>query len=95
MDSQPPDESARQSKPHHLAKWSEIIAVVESSGGHVEKTESGYALVRKVGTMLLHFPLPSDFDPAHPDDNCLQPSPMALYSIERNLDVQLPYYHVM
>lgn len=81
-------------RPRHEATWTEIIKVVESHGGKVEKTPSGYALVRVVGTMSLHFPLPIGFDPSQPD-NVGAPSPSVLYSIERNLDVKLPYYPVL
>jgi hypothetical protein len=81
-------------RPHHEATWTEIIKVVASHGGRVEKTPSGYALVRVVGTILLHFPLPSGFDPKQPD-NVGSPSPWVIDSIERNLDVKLPYYPVL
>lgn len=88
------DSHPEEMKPHHEAAWSKIIEVVIVCGGSVEKTQSGYALVRKAGTMLLHFPLPIAFDPAMPD-KCGQPSPFATYSIERNLDLKLPYYPVL
>ena len=81
-------------RPHHEATWTEIIKVVETHGGKIEQTTSGYALVRVVGTMLLHFALPVGFDPSQPD-KVGAPSPLVLYSIERNLDVKLPYYPVL
>lgn len=86
-----PDKSSR---PHYEATWSEIIDVIKANGGKVEKTDSGYALCRIIGTMLLHFVLPIEFDPKDPD-RVGTPSPLTLYSIQRNLDVKLPYYHVM
>jgi hypothetical protein len=76
------------------ATWSDIIRVVQQHGGKIEKTATGYALVRIVGTMLLHFPLPIEFDPDQPD-KIGKPGPMAVWSIGRNLDVELPYVHLM
>lgn len=92
MDEQ--DREKETLRPHHEATWSEIINVVKAHGGKIEPTTSGYALVRLVGTMLLHFPLPIKFDPEQPD-KIGAPSPIGIFSIERNLDVKLPYYHVM
>lgn len=95
MEDPPPhDECGPVSRPHHEATWGEVIRVVKEFGGSIEKTECGYALVRVVGTMLLHFPLPIDFNPDH-CDKLGAPSPMAIYSIQRNLDIKLPYYHLM
>jgi hypothetical protein len=95
MDEKPKAQAAKKSsRPHSEATWGEIVEVVKSSGGNIEKTTSGYALVRKVGTMILHFPLPINFDPDNPD-KAGKPAPNTLDSIQRNLDVRLPYYHVM
>ncbi len=94
MDDKPPDQSSGSKRPHSEATWSEIIGVVKAAGGDIEQTGTGFALVRVVGTMLLHFPLPLGFDPARPDQ-IGTPSPFALDSIQRNLDVKLPYYFVM
>lgn len=88
------DTSPSESRPHHEATWSKIISVVRDAGAKIEQTQSGYALVRTVGTMLLHFPLPSDFDPGQPDKG-MPPGPLMIDSIERNLDLDLPYYFVL
>jgi hypothetical protein len=91
MDDKPSNPPLR---PHSDATWSEIIGVVTTHGGSIEQTKTGYALVRVVGTMLLHFPLPIRFDPSQPD-KVGRPSPLTLDSIQRNLDVRLPYYFVL
>lgn len=88
------DSPSSESKPHHQATWSEIIRVAEQAGAKVEQTQSGYAIVRTVGTMLLHFPLPMNFNPSKPDE-VMAPGPLTIYSIERNLDLKLPYYYVL
>lgn len=88
---QGPRESSR---PHYEATWTEILKVVKVCGGDIYATKSGHALVRKVGTMLLHFALPKDFDPKNPD-KIGTPAPNTIDSIQRNLDIRLPYYPVM
>ena len=93
-DEPPAGQSKRNTRPHHEATWSGVINCVTENGGIIEQTASGYALTRIAGTMLLYFALPIGFDPKQPDKiGC--PSPLTLWSIERNLDVKLPYYYVM
>jgi len=88
------DDALQDMRPHWEATWSAVIRSVQAVGGAIEKTESGYALVRTVGTLVLLFPLPIDFDPNQPDKS-MPPSPFTLDSIKRNLDVALPFYPVL
>jgi hypothetical protein len=89
-----PTPAVDDSKPHFLATWKDAVTrLVNHHGVEIVPTQSGHALVRRVGTMVLSFPLPIGF---HPDklDSLGPLSPDVAWNIGRVLDVKL-YYPVI
>jgi hypothetical protein len=85
------------SQPTNSATWSQLIEALKSHGVTIARTKTGYYLQRAHGQggTILHFPLPSKFEPNDPDKLGL-PGPMVIDSIQRNLDLQLKgWYHVL
>ncbi len=80
----------------NTATWTQLLKELSKYGVGLAETESksGFYLRRAVGPTILHFALPSNFDPKNPDAAGL-PGPFVIYSIQRNLDLKIEGWYAV